>query len=163
MLNLLTVFIEEPPAKRPGHAETSVIGRTAPDPGDTGFHSRLANLNEQLANPERIQLKRMEPAAWQESQPVRLRRLHNRLVTFRIQPTGDLPLPAGGILPRKKTLTEAKRCGHHLPKSIPTIAHGQLLKLISLPSGSPTRRDRLRCLSSGEGALEFIGNNEDLA
>jgi hypothetical protein len=38
-----------------------------------------------------------------------------------------------------------------------------LLKLISLPSGSPTRRDRLRCLSSGEGALEFIGNNEDLA
>ena len=163
LLNRVARLVAEHPAEYPRHSETAVIRRAAADPREATRRPRLAGSKQQPTHSPCVQVERMKLAFRQQSQAVRLRRLHHRLAGPGIEPPGCRPCFARRIDTLDNLLLQAKCFRHHRPKTVPSVTHWQQHQRVARARRRPSTGNRPGCFQRRERPLEFVRNNENSA
>ncbi len=159
--DLPAVPVEEEPAQGVGHAESAIIGRAASDADETTARPRSAGGEKEFAEPAGVELEGVELFRWQECQPDGAGGLDHGSLGAGVGPPLRIVGTVGGVNDAGGFDFCPQLLTQDGTETIAAIAHRDGLHGVAWTTGAPAGGDGDTGGLGGEGALEFIGYDQD--
>ena len=159
--NVAVVAVEEAPAERAGHAEAGVVGGAAADADEAAARARGGGGEEELAEAAGVELEGMKLFRRQQCEADGAGGFDHGGAARRLEPPAGVVWSMRGIDDVSGLFVGVELSAENRAEAIATVAHGDKLEVVVRAREPPTGGDGRAGGFGGQGAFEFVGDDED--